>query len=75
MRLLLLAVAVVLGGCAQRTIVVKGDLPFTAWVAEQATWAHWSMSTCANPRVERREAHVEARYSTKYVYLHHDCRQ
>lgn len=70
MKTALITLAVlILGGCANSTLIVRGNMPGTAWVAEKVAQAH----TCTGARAEKREAKVTKRNSETEVYLRQDC--
>ena len=62
-----------LGGCANSTLIVRGNMPGTAWVAEKVTQAH-STYSCNDSRAEKREAKVDKHNRDVNVYVRHDCR-
>ncbi|MFZ2253137.1 MAG: hypothetical protein WAW13_03120 [Minisyncoccia bacterium] len=73
MKTVLITLAVLmLGGCANSTLIVRGNMPGTAWVAEKVAQAH-STYSCSESRAEKREVKVQKRNNEAKVYLRHDC--
>ena len=72
MRVVLIIVATLLGGCANSTLVVKGNMPGTAWVAEKVSRAH-SEHLCSEARAVKREVQLHKSNDGTWVYLRSDC--
>lgn len=80
MRLLLAAVVcAALSGCADSTLIVRGNTGITAYVAERAMAWHEQTEACASPRAEKRVAKSQKKYQEgreveTYLYVRHECR-
>ena len=68
-----MAATLALGGCANSTLIVRGNMPGTAWVAEKVAQAH-STYSCSESRAEKREAKIYKQNREVNVYVRHDCR-
>ena len=69
----LLLVSVVLGGCYQNTLIVRGNMPGTAWVAERAVAVSGQVCAGNGLRNEQRLAQVSKYNRDTYVDVRHTC--
>jgi len=73
MKFLFILPLLLLGGCASNTLIVSGNMPGTAWVAQKATQV--TGEVCRNYRLnnERRSAEVAKYNRDAYVEVRHTC--
>lgn len=70
---LLLATCALLGGCTQNTMIVRGNMPGTAWVAERAVTMSGKICAENGLRNEYRSAQVSKYNRDTHVDVRHAC--
>ena len=67
---LFILLAMLLGGCVNSTLVVRGNFPGTAQIATLAVNAHKCEDSS---RFEKRVAKVSSQNRDVYTYVRHEC--
>ena len=70
---LLLTMCTLLGGCAENTLIVRGNMPGTAWVAERAVVVSGRVCAENGLRNEQRSAQTTKQNRDTNVEVRHTC--
>lgn len=68
-----MCMAVLLGGCVENTLIVKGNSRSTAWIAEKVVQAHAKVFCEGNSSYERRSVRTQKNNRNTDVEVQYTC--